>query len=235
MDHAAEVGAGAVVSVGSRTPEGWESRCPLCGAESKLEYSEPAGDATCPRCGCLLWASGEMLARWQEFLGERLGVEPDRIGPGFDFVNDLGADSLDTVELVMELEEEFDISIPDEAAEKIQTVGDAIRYVTELKAARDKAGSSEENPYAAPGARTDSVRGRGSPSDRLTGRVWLGFGLFFGAIGASCVGLFWLRLALGHPFDGITRQFFMLGMYTFGTALVLIWFGRWMGGTRGGG
>src|SRR5687767_9446787 len=58
----------------------------------------------------------------------QLGVSRDKVTPETHFINDLGADSLDTVELVMELEEEFDISIPDEDAEKIATVGEAIKY-----------------------------------------------------------------------------------------------------------
>ena len=64
-----------------------------------------------------------------DIVAEQLGVEKDKIKPESNFVNDLGADSLDTVELVMELEEEFDISIPDDAAEKILTVKDAIGYI----------------------------------------------------------------------------------------------------------
>jgi acyl carrier protein len=62
-------------------------------------------------------------------VAEQLGVEKDKIKMDSNFVNDLGADSLDTVELVMELEEEFDISIPDDAAEKIQTVGQAVAHI----------------------------------------------------------------------------------------------------------
>ncbi len=64
-----------------------------------------------------------------EIVSEQLGVDKDKIKMESNFVNDLGADSLDTVELVMELEEEFDISIPEEAAEKIQTVGEAVRHI----------------------------------------------------------------------------------------------------------
>jgi acyl carrier protein len=60
-----------------------------------------------------------------------LGVEESQVTPSASFTNDLGADSLDTVELVMEFEEEFDITIPDEEAEKIQTVGQAIQYIEE--------------------------------------------------------------------------------------------------------
>jgi acyl carrier protein len=66
-----------------------------------------------------------------EIVAEQLGVDQDRINRETSFVNDLGADSLDTVELVMELEEEFDINIPDDAAEKIQTVGQAIDFIDE--------------------------------------------------------------------------------------------------------
>jgi acyl carrier protein len=64
-----------------------------------------------------------------DIVAEQLGVDKEKISSETSFVNDLGADSLDTVELVMELEEEFDINIPDDAAEKIQTVGQAIEYI----------------------------------------------------------------------------------------------------------
>lgn len=62
---------------------------------------------------------------------EQLGVKPEEITPTASFIDDLGADSLDTVELVMAFEEEFGIEIPDEDAEKITTVGDAIKYIEE--------------------------------------------------------------------------------------------------------
>jgi len=64
-----------------------------------------------------------------DIVAEQLGVDKEKITAETSFVNDLGADSLDTVELVMELEEEFDITIPDDAAEKIQTVGQAVQYI----------------------------------------------------------------------------------------------------------
>ena len=64
-----------------------------------------------------------------DIVASQLGVEKEKINADTSFVNDLGADSLDTVELVMELEEEFDINIPDDAAEKIQTVGQAIEFI----------------------------------------------------------------------------------------------------------
>jgi acyl carrier protein len=64
-----------------------------------------------------------------EIVAEQMGVDKGTVTRETSFVNDLGADSLDTVELVMEFEDEFDIQIPDEDAEKIQTVGQAIDYV----------------------------------------------------------------------------------------------------------
>jgi acyl carrier protein len=66
-----------------------------------------------------------------EIVSEQMGVSKDQITKDTSFINDLGADSLDTVELVMELEEEFDITIPDEKAEEIQTVGQAVAYIEE--------------------------------------------------------------------------------------------------------
>lgn len=62
---------------------------------------------------------------------EQLGVEEEEVTMGASFIEDLGADSLDIVELVMALEEEFDLEIPDEDAEKIKTVADAVKYITE--------------------------------------------------------------------------------------------------------
>ena len=62
---------------------------------------------------------------------EQLGVDEEEVTPDASFVDDLGADSLDTVELVMAFEKEFDIDIPDEEAEKLRTVGDALKYLHE--------------------------------------------------------------------------------------------------------
>jgi acyl carrier protein len=69
--------------------------------------------------------------RVKKIIAEQLGVEEDEVTPEASFVEDLGADSLDTVELVMALEEEFEIEIPDEDAEKILTVGKAMEYIKE--------------------------------------------------------------------------------------------------------
>ena len=71
--------------------------------------------------------------RVKEIIVKQMGVNKDQVAPETSFINDLGADSLDTVELVMELEDAFDVSIPDDDAEKIQTVGDAINYIKEHK------------------------------------------------------------------------------------------------------
>tara|TARA_B100001996_G_scaffold381834_1_gene372140 strand:+ start:1733 stop:1963 length:231 start_codon:yes stop_codon:yes gene_type:complete len=69
----------------------------------------------------------------KEVIIDKLGVEEDAINSDAHFVNDLGADSLDTVELIMELEEEFGIEIPDEDAENIMTVGSAVDYIDKVK------------------------------------------------------------------------------------------------------
>lgn len=71
----------------------------------------------------------EIASKVQKIIVDKLGVEESEVTPTASFTNDLGADSLDTVELIMEFEKEFGISIPDDQAEKIQTVGDAVSYV----------------------------------------------------------------------------------------------------------
>ncbi|ACK67220.1 acyl carrier protein [Rippkaea orientalis PCC 8801] len=73
------------------------------------------------------------LSKVQEIVAEQLGVEKDKVQPEAKFAEDLGADSLDTVELVMALEEAFDIEIPDEEAEKLETVQAAIDYIEKLE------------------------------------------------------------------------------------------------------
>lgn len=74
-------------------------------------------------------ADSEIAKRVQNIIVDKLGVEASEVTPEANFANDLGADSLDTVELIMEFEKEFSISIPDDQAEKISTVGDAISYI----------------------------------------------------------------------------------------------------------
>ncbi|MBW4631770.1 MAG: acyl carrier protein [Iphinoe sp. HA4291-MV1] len=77
----------------------------------------------------------KILEKVKEIVADQLSVEAETITPQSNFANDLGADSLDTVELVMALEEEFDIEIPDEAAEKITTVQEAVEYINNKVAA----------------------------------------------------------------------------------------------------
>ncbi|MBI2069970.1 MAG: acyl carrier protein [Elusimicrobia bacterium] len=73
--------------------------------------------------------TNDVEARVKKIIVEQLGVDAGEVSQNSHFVNDLGADSLDTVELVMALEEEFNAEIPDEDAEKIQTVGQAVEYI----------------------------------------------------------------------------------------------------------
>ncbi len=74
--------------------------------------------------------SNDLAAKVKAIIVEKLGVDEDDITDDASFTNDLGADSLDTVELIMEFEKEFDVTIPDEDAEKIATVGDAVSYLS---------------------------------------------------------------------------------------------------------
>ena len=69
----------------------------------------------------------------KKIVAEKLGVPEEKVTESAAFVNDLGADSLDVVEFVMEVEKEFDITIPDDAAAKLETVGDAVKYIDEHK------------------------------------------------------------------------------------------------------
>ncbi len=71
----------------------------------------------------------DISSRVKAIIVDKLGVEEAEVTPEASFTNDLGADSLDTVELIMEFEKEFDIAIPDDHAEKVGTVGDTIKYI----------------------------------------------------------------------------------------------------------
>jgi acyl carrier protein len=130
-------------TISSRTPEGSPNLCPVCGAIVRIEPTLPTGDAPCPQCGTLLWFTvfdGELQLfdavdasnvrhRLQDVIAKQLGVAADRISASTRFAEELGADSLDTVELVMLFEEQFDLDLPDAEAEKIQTIGQAIAYI----------------------------------------------------------------------------------------------------------
>ena len=79
-------------------------------------------------------SSEEIIEKVKSIIAEQLGVSLEEVQPTASFIEDLGADSLDIVELIMALEEEYDIEIPDEDAEKIQAVQDVISYITERQA-----------------------------------------------------------------------------------------------------
>lgn len=74
--------------------------------------------------------SANVEERVKNIICDQLAVEGDKVTPAASFIDDLGADSLDIVELVMTMEEEFDLDIPDEDAEKMKTVGDVVKYIT---------------------------------------------------------------------------------------------------------
>ncbi|MBX2855179.1 MAG: acyl carrier protein [Rhodobacteraceae bacterium] len=76
----------------------------------------------------------DIAERVKKIVAEHLGVDEAKVVPTASFIDDLGADSLDTVELTMSFEEEFGVEIPDDAAETIQTVGDAVKFITEKSA-----------------------------------------------------------------------------------------------------
>jgi acyl carrier protein len=83
----------------------------------------------------IVMSQQDTFERVQKIVAEQLGVDAAEVVPGANFANDLGADSLDTVELVMALEEEFEIEIPDDAAEKMMTVQEAVDYINDKVAA----------------------------------------------------------------------------------------------------
>jgi len=101
-------------------------------------YTAPAGYRTVVRAmldlgGLKKMATTNIEAKVKSIIADQLGVGEDEIKPESSFIEDLGADSLDIVELVMAMEEEFEVEIPDEEAENIKTVGDAINYVNTHK------------------------------------------------------------------------------------------------------
>jgi acyl carrier protein len=124
--------------IASRTPEGWPNRCPICGSEWRIEPSQPQGDAPCPVCGHLVWFDPDgVKQRVEEIVARNLGIRADGMSGRSSF-EDAGADSLDVVEVIMELEEEFGVSIPDEAAERLKTIDDVIEYI--VRQIREKRG-----------------------------------------------------------------------------------------------
>jgi acyl carrier protein len=97
--------------------------------EAELKTSERAPTATPKSKRDYLMS--DILERVRKIVIEHLDADPEKVTEKASFIDDLGADSLDNVELVMAFEEEFDIEIPDDAAEHIQTVGDAVKFIQE--------------------------------------------------------------------------------------------------------
>ncbi len=118
------------MTVSSRTPEGLPSRCPLCDAVTPVEYSEPVGDATCPNCGCLIWKSAEVLEFVRHTIARTERIPLEELRPTTLFDTFYG-DSVDFVELVMELEDRYELVVPDEDYGDLRSIGDIVRYVME--------------------------------------------------------------------------------------------------------
>ena len=129
--------------IGGRSPPQHEWSC--------LGFAEDEGDQTrhfllakpCTaeyRGGTNFMADKSIEEKVKDIIVEQLGVNPEQVTPQASFIEDLGADSLDIVELVMAFEEEFGVEVPDEDAEKLQTVGDVINYIKER--AKPKEGES---------------------------------------------------------------------------------------------
>jgi acyl carrier protein len=128
-------------TISSRTPDGVPNHCPICGAFICIEPSHPQGDAPCPNCGTLLWffntsagmrfheskAVAPLRDRIFQLICEKLRLDKGQVASTTSLGENAG--SLDIVEFVMELEGEIGVTIPDEEAEKIRTVGDLIDYI----------------------------------------------------------------------------------------------------------
>ena len=99
--------------------------CSECPAAAGLVLAQPIPNRT------NFMAEKSIEEKVKDIIVEQLGVNPEQVTPQASFIEDLGADSLDIVELVMAFEEEFGVEVPDEDAEKLQTVGDVIKYIEE--------------------------------------------------------------------------------------------------------
>ena len=115
-----------LVEIGESAPP--ELAC--ASARAILRAKRPRGFPRNAAHGDTHVTESEIEAKVTEIVSKQMGVDESKITRDTSFVNDLNADSLDTVELVMELEDEFETSIPDEDAEKIQTVGQAVEYIS---------------------------------------------------------------------------------------------------------
>ena len=120
----------------SRTPEGSSGHCVLCGKDVQIEFSDLGSDATCPYCGYLIIQSAEILDHFMSIFQRTQGGSAQAIDMSSQFPA-MGFDSLETIELVMQLEKEFGISISEDEASNIQTVGEAIRYILRKRPVRE--------------------------------------------------------------------------------------------------
>ena len=130
------------MTVSSRTPEGFPSHCPVCGASISIEFSDPASDAPCPQCGCLLWFSTELVNSIINYSQDELGTTayPITVDSQLAELDGDSLDSLDLVELVMNLEDEYDIVISDNDYDQIQTIGDVVRLVNVKRRGKSESG-----------------------------------------------------------------------------------------------
>jgi len=128
------------------TVDGWEAGHSLMDSKRSLDFARDdkanfdqffylrCGSAWGKRCAPtqkIFMAEKTIEEKVKDIIVEQLGVNPEQVTPQASFIEDLGADSLDIVELVMAFEEEFSVEVPDEDAEKLQTVGDVINYIKE--------------------------------------------------------------------------------------------------------
>ena len=114
--------------IGAATSDGEFGNCPFCGAELQIAFSRPFGEAVCPRCGKLLWEESVLVDRLLQSIAQHLGMAANRLQTSQP-LRELGADSLDQVELIMELEEEFGLRIPDDEAAQMESLDDLLRWL----------------------------------------------------------------------------------------------------------
>src|SRR5687768_2972160 len=105
-----------------------------CQARTATLKHAPSNPTQPPASNADFMSDKTVEEKVKDIIVEQLGVNPEQVTPTASFIEDLGADSLDTVELVMAFEEEFSVEVPDEDAEKLQTVGDVVKYIEEKTA-----------------------------------------------------------------------------------------------------
>lgn len=124
------------MTISTRTPEGFPSRCPICAAEFTVDFSDPGLDAVCPACGSHLELAQMIVDRFRRKIAEQLGVPEDQF-PDLLSIGELGADSLDLVEVVMELEEDFNDDLPIDEELRKRTIREALDALLRNRRERD--------------------------------------------------------------------------------------------------